>query len=122
MKLRIRGNSIRLRLTQTELEQFGESGRVKDGADFGGGSHLGYALVRDERSEEVKASFGGSGLTVSLPAKTVEEWVNTDLVSIRADQAIDSESVLKILVEKDFQCLAPREDEDESDMFPHPNA
>ena len=26
-----------------------------------------------------------------------------------------------ILVEKDFQCLAPREGEDESDMFPHPD-
>jgi hypothetical protein len=30
--------------------------------------------------------------------------------------------MLKILVEKDFACLAPREGEDESDMFPHPKA
>ncbi len=26
------------------------------------------------------------------------------------------------LVEKDFACLAPREDEDETDMYPHPLA
>jgi hypothetical protein len=30
--------------------------------------------------------------------------------------------VLGILVEKDFACLAPREGEDESDMYPHPEA
>jgi hypothetical protein len=28
--------------------------------------------------------------------------------------------MLRILVEKDFACLAPREGEDESDMFPNP--
>ncbi len=31
-------------------------------------------------------------------------------------------SHLSILVEKDFACLAPREDEDETDMYPHPLA
>ncbi len=33
---------------------------------------------------------------------------------------VDDGDSLKILVEKDFACLAPREGEDESDMYPHP--
>ena len=38
------------------------------------------------------------------------------------EQQHDNGDVLSILVEKDFACLAPREGEDESDMFPHPGA
>ena len=45
---------------------------------------------------------------------------STEQVSIAANEALDDGDSLKILVERDFACLAPREDEDESDMFPHP--
>ena len=38
------------------------------------------------------------------------------------EQVLDDGAKLAILVEKDFACLAPREGEDESDMFPHPDA
>ena len=38
------------------------------------------------------------------------------------EQVLDDGSNLKILVEKDFVCLTGRDDEDESDMFPHPEA
>ena len=48
------------------------------------------------------------------------EWVDSDEVSISSEQQLDQGGLLKILVEKDFACLAPREGEDESDMFPHP--
>ena len=37
------------------------------------------------------------------------------------EQVLDDGSTLKVLVEKDFACLTERE-EDESDMFPHPEA
>ena len=44
----------------------------------------------------------------------------SEQVSIEADEALDDGDSLKILVEKDFACLAPREGEDETDMYPHP--
>ena len=48
------------------------------------------------------------------------QWADSEQVSIEAVQTIDDGSELKILVEKDFACLTPREGEDESDLFPHP--
>ncbi|GIT14245.1 MAG: hypothetical protein CM1200mP36_00010 [Gammaproteobacteria bacterium] len=40
---------------------------------------------------------------------------------IVGEQSLDDGGRLKILVEKDFVCLAPREgEEDEADMFPNP--
>ncbi len=46
MKLRIRGNSVRLRLTRGEVEDFDREGRVEDAAQFGPGARLAYALER----------------------------------------------------------------------------
>ena len=49
-------------------------------------------------------------------------WATTDQVSMQGKQVLDDGSKLQILVEKDFACLAPRDDEDGFDMFPHPDA
>ena len=38
------------------------------------------------------------------------------------EQVLEDGERLAILVEKDFVCLTDRENEDESDMFPHPEA
>jgi hypothetical protein len=59
---------------------------------------------------------------VRLPESLVLSWAATEQVSMAGEQALDEGRVLQILVEKDFACLAPREGEDESDMFPHPEA
>src|SRR5690606_41469691 len=59
-------------------------------------------------------------LTVTLPKATVERWTRPDEVSIRGEQPIGGGETLKILVEKDFECLTPREGEDQPDLFPNP--
>ena len=44
MKLRIRGNSARLRLTKTEVKHLAEKGLVEEKTDFGNGQTLVYAI------------------------------------------------------------------------------
>ena len=68
-----------------------------------------------------EAHISNNVLTVRVPKMDIEQWAASQQVSIRSDQLLDDGEQLRILIEKDFQCLAPR-DEDESDMFPHPNA
>ena len=67
------------------------------------------------------AFFSDNTLTVRLPETAVLAWATTEQVSLPGEQVLDDGAILQILVEKDFACLAPREGEDESDMFPHPN-
>ncbi len=57
-----------------------------------------------------------------LPETAVLAWATTDQVSIHGEQVLADGEKLKILVEKDFVCLTGRDDEDESDMYPHPGA
>lgn len=120
MKLRIRDNSIRLRLTQTEVDTVSSAGAVRSRVSLPGGNGLDYVLEISATTARPSARLSGSALTISLPEPDVKRWASTEQVSIAADEALDDGEVLKILVEKDFACLAPREGEDESDMYPHP--
>ena len=122
MKLRILNNSIRLRLTRSEVDALHEEGLVKAHTDFPGDRDFHYVVEASPAAVKPGAFFSDRVMTVRLPDTTVRSWATTDEVSIRANQLLDGGETLKILVEKDFQCLTEREDEDESDMFPHPQA
>ncbi len=118
MKLRIRGNSIRLRLQMSEIERLSETGNVSETTHFSSDQRLKYSVRSSESAIAIEASFGNDEVSIVVPLKIAEEWCSTEKVSLKAVQTIDEGSVLKILLEKDFKCLARSEGED--DMFPNP--
>ena len=122
MKLRLRDNSIRLRLTRGEVETLREDGLVSCRTAFPGGRDFQYLLESSPASVNPAAFFSDCIMTVRLPETTVLAWATTEQVSIGGEQLLDDGEKIDILVEKDFACLAPREGEDESDMYPHPDA
>lgn len=120
MKLRIQDNSIRLRLTRTEVDQLSDDGGVTASALFPGGSHLRYAVKSSPQADSVDARFDSAEILVVIPQAEVHDWARSEQVSISGSSTLSNNAALTILVEKDFACLKPREGEDESDMFPHP--
>jgi Family of unknown function (DUF7009) len=120
VKLRIRDNSIRLRLTRVEVDTVSSTGIVKARVSVPGGDGLDYVLECSAIAERPSASLSGGALTVTLPESELMQWAKSEQVSIEADEDLGHGDSLKILVEKDFACLAPREGEDEMDMYPHP--
>ncbi len=120
MKIRIRDNSIRLRLSRGEVDILMERGSIKSTTGFPDGEYFLYSVESSPASVHPTANFAKGEMCVRLPEKTVAEWATSDSISIAGDQLIDDGKTLSILVEKDFACLAPRDGEDESDMFPHP--
>lgn len=121
MKLRIKGDSLRLRLTQGEMRLLGERGEVEDRTSFPGGTALTYRLRVDSKSDAISVSYTTNLIEFMLPATLSERWCGTDLVTLSASQA-NATGELRIVLEKDWACLAPREGEDESDNFPHPGS
>lgn len=122
MKLRIRDNSIRLRLERGEVDTLRDQGLVAAKTGFPGGRELGYVVESSPASVTPGAVFSDNTVTVRLPETIVLAWANSEQVSIAGEQHLAEGDTLSILVEKDFACLAPREGEDEADMYPHPNA
>ncbi len=118
MKLRIKGDSVRMRLTQGEVTALANEGLVEDQVRFAPGHSLAYRIAAGEVSELV-ASFDGAAIEVRIPRHAAREWCTSDTVTLAGTQ-LNPGGGLRIVVEKDFACLKPREDEDESDHFPNP--
>lgn len=121
MKLRIRGNSLRLRLSQGEVQALEQQGGVEDAIAFPGGKRLIYKLRSDTRISEISAAYIDNLIEIRIPLQQVVQWSESDRVGLSAILPIAS-GELRVAVEKDFACLTRREGEDESDNFPHPQA
>ncbi|MBX3213454.1 MAG: hypothetical protein KF850_15560 [Labilithrix sp.] len=120
MKLRIRGDSIRLRLTQAEAAALAEGRSVEESTGFAPGSALVYAVVVG--APTLSARLTGARVEVAVPAEIARAWATGDSVGIEAAQDAGQGRTLRILVEKDFACLTTRPHEDDADAFPNPNA
>lgn len=114
MKLRLQGNSVRLRLTRSEVERLREIGLVEESVSFGAGEALGYRLQAKLERGPVEAAFRQGILTVAVSQEAAQAWAGSDEVGLYSQFG-----ALAISVEKDFRCLT-RPRDDERDAYPHP--
>ncbi len=113
MKLRLHGNQLRLRVSQSEVARLAETGTVEETVTFAPGQTLSYTLEASPATA-VAAVFEGGRIRVTLPLPDVTHWIESDQVGIQG-----SSGPLGVLVEKDFQCLHRASPED-ADSFPNP--
>lgn len=123
MKLRVRGNSLRLRLGRTEVNGLGRGERVEDAIAFGprAADRLAYAIVCSNEAHMMDAHFANNELLVTVPSSVAREWALGESVGLEAAQPVGDGTTLAILVEKDFACLSPRTGEDDTDAYPNPS-
>ncbi len=120
MKIRIKGNSIRFRLTKKEVDHFSIHGFIEEKTEFGI-NHFSYRMESCAENDFLFADYSGNKITIHVPKKIAEEWTNTDQVGFEHKMQIGNDKYLFLLVEKDFVCL-DNTFEDQSDNYPNPNA
>src|SRR4051794_38897718 len=113
MKLRLQGNSLRLRLGRSEVANLRDRGAVEEIVAFQLGGKLTYRIQSHAKAETLRAEFETGRITVSVPIGTADAWATSDEVGLYAQ-----DGGLKIAIEKDFRCLTRTEEE--PDAFPHP--
>ena len=121
MKLRFKGNTLRLRLTQPELDQLSRGETVREEIPFPQAT-LTYAVAPDFSLASIAVQYQDHEVLVRLPEEQVREWVDTDLVGLEETLATGGGKSLYLLLEKDFQCLHQRPNEEETNQFPNPSA
>jgi hypothetical protein len=123
MKLRIRGNSIRLRLGQSEVDHLVKDGRVSASIRFSSfpKEQLAYSVVTSLAEKEITARLADGEIKVTVPQGLAQGWASSAQVGLKQVQPIDGDVSLAILIEKDFRALEPRPDEDQTDSFTNPN-
>ena len=121
MKLRIKGNSIRLRLGQSEVRRLLDQGIVEESTifDLSGQRRLDYVLCTGPNLLAVTASFENGRIVVRMPSALMRQWAETEQVGVESIQVGSDGGALKILIEKDFECVDAT-DEPQEDAFPHP--
>jgi hypothetical protein len=112
MKLRIHGNTLRLRLKQGEVLALAAGGAVEDRCELPGQA-LVYRLSPDAAAMGV--AFNEGALIVGLPAETVAAWAESEQVGIAG-----AVGPVEVLIEKDWRCLDAKDPRDNEDTFPHP--
>jgi hypothetical protein len=120
MKLRIKGNSLRLRLTQSEVARIGNGQSVEESISFSPEQTLTYVIVVSADAAAVWSHYAANRIAVVLPLSVAKAWVSGNEVGINATQPITANDHLKIIIEKDFTCLTKRTGDDDKDTFPHP--
>ena len=120
MKLRIQGNSLRLRLNRFDVEQFRTSGVCAESLRFDSNSQLTYTLETSSQLTGMEVRYLQDCIRVRLPLDVAEEWAGSDRISLSLSRGGDSGPSL--LIEKDFQCLhrEERNPADDADAFPNP--
>lgn len=117
MKIRIQRNSVRFRLSKSEVGKLEEKGYLEETTDFGP-AQLGYA-VQKSAVNELLARFEHNKITLEVPEKLLVGWAANNTVGFEGNMPLGDGSSLFMLIEKDFKCL-DNVDEDQSDNYDNP--
>lgn len=118
MKIRIKGNSVRFRLTKSEVESFCREGVFEEKTVFATKT-LTYCLKAKEGIRRLEADYQNDTITIYFPIAEIMGWPTSSLVGYNNEVDWNDNTVLSLLVEKDFTCL-DNTVEDQSDNYPNP--
>src|SRR5579875_3694376 len=98
MKLRFRNNSLRLRVTRSEVDELAAGGAIEQRVHFPADACMSYVLEPSTRSN-ADASFENGTIRIMVPHETIAKWAHSDSIGIYFD--IPASSVrLQIAIEK----------------------
>lgn len=118
MKIRIKGDSIRFRLTQSEVKSLSENDEIYNSTNFGN-AEFNYGVILNANIDNLQASFNNNRIVLEMPKSLGDSWFDNDIVTF--DHTIETSlgNKLYLLLEKDFTCL-DNAIEDQSDNYPNP--
>jgi hypothetical protein len=122
MKLRIKGDSMRLRVSRSEVARLLAGDCLEDTIHFAPDvrAKFTYALQQESSVSRPTVQYAGGKVTILIPADQANDWGVSDQVGIAEDISLGSAGTLALLIEKDFACL-DRSDEENQDTFPNPS-
>jgi hypothetical protein len=122
MKLRIRGNSLRLRVTPSEVKQLLRTGVIRAHIQLTANpkDRITYELISSLSGPTTTVTYQLGNIAVSVPNIQLTNWAGSEDVGIYADVALGADQLLSVSIEKDLARL-DRSDADNKDTFPNPN-
>jgi hypothetical protein len=123
LKLRIKGNTLRLRVSRSEVAKLLAGDRVEDAVQFTSvlESRLSYGLEVTRQSKPVAIVWKPQSVTVLISQEQMKKWAIETEVGVYETVDLGSAGSLTVAIEKDFACLNGS-DEENADSFANPKA
>lgn len=121
MKLRIKGDSLRLRVTPSEMSRLLQSGRIEETIHFSleSDAKLTYALMLAAQDGGIALRHLPHEIAVVISSALAYAWADGEQVGIYG--AVNTAAgLLELAIEKDFACLDKNDGENE-DTYPNPS-
>ena len=121
MKLRIHANSLRLRISRSDLKRLIETGRIAETIHFGlaADARLTYSLEQANTQLQMTMVYRPQEVAVIVSSEAAREWADrSEQVGLYCRVAVGDRE-LELVVEKDFACL-DRDSAENRDTFPNP--
>jgi len=119
VKLRLKGNSLRLRLNQSEVRNVAAGTAIQERVAFPGSATFEYVL--QPAGSGPAAAFTAGVITVSAPMREFESWAASDELGLYFNIGAE-QHVLSIAIEKDLECIDAAPSERDPDAFPRSGA
>ena len=117
----MRADTLRLRLTRSEVDLIGAGQGVAETTHFPDGSELNYVMVPGQQcSASLSKTERGQEIRIEVPSSDARIWAGSDQVGFSGADPLQI-GPLEILIEKDFTCIIPRDGAEELDTYPNPN-
>jgi hypothetical protein len=122
MKLRIKRNSLRFRVTPSEIKQLLRDGAIREHVQLTADpkGRLIYAITSSISEATTTVAYYSGNITVSVPNAQIIYWAYSEEIGVYADVTLGEDRALSVTIEKDFAWL-DRSDADNEDTFPNPN-
>ena len=102
MKLRLEKDSVRVRLSPTEIDTLNSNKSINEKIVISGSNTFAYCVNVIEGLSLCALSFGRQSLSIDIPKHTLERWMNSNQVGIR--ETINTETgTLILVVEEDLR-------------------
>lgn len=116
----MQSNSIRYRLKEPEVNEFKNNGIIKESIQLGSnsGTSLHFILQKSD-TEQITVQSENNTTIIWVPTDMAVEWTNTTTVGFDTVIQLENGRKLKVLVEKDFECLEAGKEENIG-AYPNP--
>ena len=99
MKLRIQHDTIRIRLSELEVQEFGKGNSLVSRTHFPQ-ADLEFRLMPNSKERVV---FENGKVEITVPEEKISDWAASDQITIAMEISVSNDKKLSILVEKDMK-------------------
>ncbi len=117
MKLRFRGNTLRLRVNQREVASLADGRSLEEAIAFPNDARFVY-LFEPNAEGERGAAFEHGRIRIQAPLQDVRAWAQGDAVGLYFDLPAGATTLLRIAIEKDLECVDGPPEEYDPYAFP----